>query len=83
MLMMGSIADNMAMPPAVRERHEKLRATKFREVVEAGAFYGQPHSEPVEQGETDTKLVVGGRRFGTTATPPSFWPALWHWSARP
>jgi alkylation response protein AidB-like acyl-CoA dehydrogenase len=67
MLMMGPIADNMAMPPAVRERHEKLRAAKFREVVEEGAFYGQPHSEPVEQGETDTKLGVGGRRFGTTA----------------
>src|SRR5438094_9869225 len=67
MLMMGPIADNMTMPPAVRERHEKLRAVKFHEVVEEGAFYGQPHSEPVEQGETDTKLGVGGRRFGTTA----------------
>src|SRR5271169_2843649 len=67
MLMMGPIADNMAMPPAVRERHEQLRAAKFREVVAEGAFYGQPHSEPVEQGETDTKLGVGGRRFGTTA----------------
>src|SRR5271168_5408915 len=59
MLMMGPIADDMAMPPAVRERHEKLRAAKFREVVEQGAFYGQPHSEPVEEGETDTKLGVG------------------------
>jgi len=67
MLMMGPIADNMAMPPTVRERHEKLCAARFREVVEEGAFYGQPHSEPVEQGETDTKLGVGGRRFGTTA----------------
>src|SRR6266481_7065318 len=67
MLMMGPIADSMAMSPTVRERHEKLRATKFREVVEDGAIYGQPHSEPVEQGETDTKLGVGGRRFGTTA----------------
>ena len=57
----------MPMSPAARERHEKLRAAKFREVVEDGAFYGQPHSEPVEQGETDTKLGVGGRRFGTTA----------------
>jgi alkylation response protein AidB-like acyl-CoA dehydrogenase len=36
-------------------------------VVEQGAFYGQPHSEPVEQGQTDTALTVGGRRFGTTA----------------
>jgi hypothetical protein len=49
MLMMGSIADNMAMPPAVRERHEKPRATKFREVVEERAFYGQPHSELVRE----------------------------------
>src|SRR5947199_1911040 len=67
MLMMGPIADNMAMPPPARARHEQLRAVKFHEVVEEGAFYGQPHSEPVEQGETDTKLGVGGRRFGTTA----------------
>jgi len=67
MLMMGAIADNIAMPPAMRERHEQLRVAKFREVVEEGAFYGQPHSEPVEEGETDTKLGVGGRRFGTTA----------------
>ena len=67
MMMMGVIADDMAMDPAARERHETLRVVKFREVVEDGAFYGQPHSEPVEQGETDTKLSVGGRRFGTTA----------------
>src|SRR5215510_6855714 len=67
MLMMGDIADAMPLAPAVRERHEKLRADKFREVIEAGAFYGQPHSEPVEQGQTDTALSVGGRRFGTTA----------------
>src|SRR5215469_8505437 len=53
MLMMGPIADNMPMSPAARERHEKFRAAKYREVMEDGAFYGQPHSEPVEQGETD------------------------------
>ena len=67
MLMMGQIADSMPMSPMARERHEKLRTAKFREVVGDGAFYGQPHSEPVEQGETDTRLGVGGRRFGTTA----------------
>jgi alkylation response protein AidB-like acyl-CoA dehydrogenase len=67
MLMMGPLADAMAMPPAARERHEKFRAAKFREVVEDGAFYKQPHSEPAEHGETDTKLGVGGGRFGTTA----------------
>src|SRR6478672_229014 len=66
-LMMGTIADAMPMTPAARERHETLRAAKYRDVVEDGAFYGQPHSEPVEQGETDTTLAVGGRRFGTTA----------------
>src|SRR5712664_1034924 len=67
MLMMGEIADAMPMPAPVRERHQKLRAAKFREVIEHGVFYGQPHSEPVEQGQTDTPLSVGGRRFGTTA----------------
>ena len=67
MLMMGEIADAMPMKPAERERHDKLRAAKYREVLEQGAFYGQPHSEPVEQGETDQKLSMGGRRFGTTA----------------
>src|SRR6266536_2261176 len=67
MLMMGVLADAMPLPAPVRERHEKLRAAKFREVIEAGVFYGQPHSEPVEQGQTDTALSMGGRRFGTTA----------------
>jgi hypothetical protein len=51
----------------VRQRQEKRRAAKFREVFEDVAFYGQPHSEPVEQGEIDTRFGVGGRRFGTTA----------------
>ena len=67
MLMMGVLADTMPMSSAARGRHEKLRAARFREVIEEGAFYGQPHSEPVEQGETDTALRMGGRRFGTTA----------------
>ncbi|HEV8472723.1 MAG TPA: acyl-CoA dehydrogenase family protein [Methylomirabilota bacterium] len=67
MLMMGEIADAMPMPAPVRERHDKLRAAKFREVVEHGVYYGQPHSEPVEYGQTDTALSMGGRRFGTAA----------------
>ena len=67
MMMMGEIADAMPMSAPARARHEKLRAAKFREVLAQGAFYGQPHSEPVEQGQTDTPLSVGGRRFGTTA----------------
>jgi alkylation response protein AidB-like acyl-CoA dehydrogenase len=67
MLMMGEMADAMPMSAAARARHETLRRRRFREVVERGVFYGQPHSEPVEQGQTDTALAVGGRRFGTTA----------------
>ena len=67
MMMMGVLADAMPMAPAARERHEKLRAAKYREVIEEGAFYGQPHSEPVELGQTDNALQMGGRRFGTTA----------------
>ena len=67
MLMMGELADALPMPTPVRERHEKLRAARFREVLEHGAFYGQPHSEPVELGQTDTALSMGGRRFGTAA----------------
>src|SRR5438046_8153304 len=54
LLMMGPIADAMAMPSAARERHAALRAARYREVVTDGAFYGQPHSEPVEHGETDS-----------------------------
>lgn len=67
MLMMGEMADVHPMSAAQRAGHEARRARHFREVVEQGVYYGQPHSEPVEQGETDTVFDVGGRRFGTTA----------------
>jgi hypothetical protein len=67
MLMMGEIADALPMSDQARARHEARRASKFHEVVAEGVFYGQPHSEPVELGQTDTALTVGGRRFGTTA----------------
>ena len=60
MMMMGEIADAMPMSAGARERHEKLRAAKFREVVEQGVFYGQPHSEPVEHG-ADGHAALGGR----------------------
>ena len=66
MLMMGEIADHMALAADVRARHEGRRAGLFREVVEQGVVYGQPHSEPVELGQAD-QLKVGGRRFGTRA----------------
>ena len=67
MLMMGDMADRHPMDAATRDRHERLRAEKFREVATRGVFYGQPHSEPVELGETDNAFAVGGRRFGTRA----------------
>ena len=67
MLMMGEMADRHEMPDDVRAKHETLRRENYREVLEDGVFYGQPHSEPVEKGETDTSFSVGGRRFGTTA----------------
>jgi alkylation response protein AidB-like acyl-CoA dehydrogenase len=67
MLMMGEMADAHDMDEAKRTRHETLRARNFAEVIEDGVFYGQPHSEPVEDGETDQVFTVGGRRFGTTA----------------
>jgi len=66
MLMMGYFIRDLELPPAVRERHEELSARRYREVVEEGVFYGQPHSEPVETGSAD-QLQVGGRRFGTRA----------------
>src|SRR5258705_13876944 len=67
MLMMGVLADDMPMSSSARGRHEKLRDAKFREVIEAGVFYGQPPSEPGEQGEADTAPRMGGRPFGPTA----------------
>ena len=66
MLMMGPLMQGIELPPDVCERHEALSARRYREVVEQGVFYGQPHSEPVESGSAD-QLKVGGRRFGTRA----------------
>jgi alkylation response protein AidB-like acyl-CoA dehydrogenase len=66
MLMMGPLMTGLDLPPEVGERHEELSARRYREVVEDGVFYGQPHSEPVESGSAD-QLRAGGRRFGTRA----------------
>jgi alkylation response protein AidB-like acyl-CoA dehydrogenase len=66
MLMMGPLMRGIELPPEVYQRHEELSARRYREVVEQGVFYGQPHSEPVESGSAD-RLKVGGRRFGTRA----------------
>ena len=66
MLMMGPFMQGLDLPPDVWERHRDLSARRYREVVDRGVFYGQPHSEPVESG-TEDQLSVGGRRFGTQA----------------
>ncbi len=66
MLMMGPLMTGLELPPEVGERHEELSARRYREGVEHGVFYGQPHSEPVESGSAD-QLQAGGRRFGTRA----------------
>jgi alkylation response protein AidB-like acyl-CoA dehydrogenase len=66
MLMMGEVADGMDLPADARALHERRRARLYREVVERGVVYGQPHSEPVESGPAD-QLRAGGRRFGTRA----------------
>jgi alkylation response protein AidB-like acyl-CoA dehydrogenase len=66
MLMMGEVADQIPLDEDVRAAHEQRRTALFREVVERGVVYAQPHSEPVEQGPAD-RLKVGGRRFGTRA----------------
>ena len=66
MLMLGPFMEGLELPPDVQARHQFLSAKRYREVVEQGVFYGQPHSEPIESGDQD-QLTVGGRRFGTTA----------------
>ena len=44
MLMMGPFMEGLDLPPEVWERHQILSARRYREVVEQGVFYGQPHS---------------------------------------
>ena len=75
MLMMAEMADRHPMDEAKRARHEQLRAEKFREVVDQGVFYGQPHSEPVELGETDTAFALPPVRFSKPANANVFPPA--------
>ncbi|MCH8279763.1 MAG: acyl-CoA/acyl-ACP dehydrogenase [Chloroflexi bacterium] len=66
MLMMAAPIRELGLSPEVYRRHQDLSARRFRQVVEEGVFYAQPHSEPVESGSAD-QLDVGGRRFGTRA----------------
>ena len=67
MLMMGDRADAMVLRDDERILHNERREKKFREVVEEGVFYGQPHSEPIELGETDKALGAPLRPRWTAA----------------
>ncbi len=68
MMMMGAIADDMAMSPAMRERHETLRAVRYRAVVEEWrGSMGNPTASRWSRARPMRRSAVGGRRFGTTA----------------
>jgi alkylation response protein AidB-like acyl-CoA dehydrogenase len=57
----GVVADDLAMEPAERERHEQIRSRLYRSIVEDGAIQSQPLSEGIAKGAT-TGVT-------TTATP--------------
>lgn len=61
MLWSGPLADDLEMTPAQRARHEERRAAIYRLVVEDGALFAQPFSEP------NTSAAAGKAPFGTTA----------------
>lgn len=63
MLWSNQMADDLDMPDAEREKHEKRRAGFYAKVVEEGALFAQPFSEP------NSAAAAGKAAFGTTATP--------------
>ncbi len=63
MLWSNQMADDLDMPDAERELHEKRRAGIYAKVVEEGALFAQPFSEP------NSAAAAGKAAFGTTATP--------------
>ncbi len=63
MLWASRLADELDMPAEVRAHHDRRRAGLFRQVVEGGALFAQPFSEP------DSAAAAGKAAFGTTARP--------------
>jgi alkylation response protein AidB-like acyl-CoA dehydrogenase len=61
MLWSGSVADDLPMDAATRARHDANRAGLYRLVLEEGALFAQPFSEP------GTDLTSGHEAFGTLA----------------
>ena len=57
----GVLADDLDMPPDVRERHERIRSGLYRWILEDGALMSQPLSEGIARGAT--------AGVATTATP--------------
>ncbi len=57
----GILADDLDMPPDVRERHERIRSELYRWILEDGAIMSQPLSEGIARGAT--------AGVATTATP--------------
>jgi alkylation response protein AidB-like acyl-CoA dehydrogenase len=57
----GILADDLDMPPEVRERHERIRSDLYRWILEDGAIMSQPLSEGIARGAT--------AGVATTATP--------------
>ena len=57
----GILADDLDMPPEVRERHERIRSELYRWILEDGAIMSQPLSEGIARGAT--------AGVATTATP--------------
>ena len=61
MLWSSQMADDLPMTDEQRERHESRRAGIYRKVVEDGALFAQPFSEP------NSAAAAGKAPFGTTA----------------
>jgi alkylation response protein AidB-like acyl-CoA dehydrogenase len=57
----GALADDLEMDETVRAAHERRRALHYRRIVEQGAVYAQPFSEP-------GPAAAGARPFETTAS---------------
>src|SRR5690606_34530882 len=57
----GPLADALDMTAEQRAEHERHRAIHFRRMVQEGAVYAQPFSEP-------SAAAAGRAPYGTTAT---------------
>jgi alkylation response protein AidB-like acyl-CoA dehydrogenase len=61
MLWSSQMADDLEMTPEQRENHEQRRFGIYKKVIEDGAIFAQPFSEP------NSAAAAGKAPFGTTA----------------